>query len=227
MEGVLMRKGGFRKKMNLDLYPEDFSKLSLREANEIIDRLAKRYNQRVKEFYKFNPYASLKIYEYNKAEVGKPVFSRSKARSINEARSRYAQLQGFGQSKYSSISAYKSAQRKAVEILAENTGLVVMDEKEKAELAGFFDYIYDTLKMNASEYNYLELAEFFSLYKLTTAEQEERKKTVQDMWQEFKSGGKTMAEFLANQKLALKSSGVLAKGDSRTFSQIIRDSFKE
>lgn len=222
-----MRKGGFRKKMNLDLSPEDFSKLSLREANEIIDRLAKRYNQRVKEFYKFNPYASLKIYEYNKIEVGKPVFSRSKARSINEARSRYAQLQGFGQSKYSSISAYKSAQRKAVNTLAENAGLAVLDEKEKAELAGFFDYIYDTLKMNASEYNYKELSEFFSVYKLTTAEQEERKKTVQDMWREFKSGDETMAEFLANQKLALKSSGVLAKGDSRTFSQIIRDSFKE
>lgn len=222
-----MRKGGFRKKMNLDLSLEDFSKLSLREANEIIDRLAKRYNQRVKEFYKLNPYASLKIYEYNKAEVGKPVFSRSKARSINEARSRYAQLQGFGQSKYSSISAYKSAQRKVVDTLAENVGLALLDEKEKAELAGFFDYIYDALKMNASEYNYKELAEFFSVYKLTTAEQEERKKTVQDMWREFKSGDETMAEFLANQKLALKSSGTLAKGDSRTFSQIIRDSFKE
>lgn len=222
-----MRKGGFRKKMNLDLIPEDFSKLSLREANEIIDRLAKRYNQRVKEFYKFNPYVSLKIYEYNKVEVGRPVFSRSKAKTINEARSRYAQLQGFGQSKYSSISAYKSAQRKAVEILAENVGLAVLDEKEKSELAGFFDYIYDTLKMNASEYNYKELAEFFSVYKLTADEQAERKKTVQDMWREFKSGDETMAEFLANQKLALKSSGALPKGDSRTFSQIIRDSFKE
>lgn len=222
-----MRKGGFRKKMNLDLTPEDFSKLSLREANEIIDRLAKRYNQRVKEFYKFNPYVSLKIYEYNKVEVGRPVFSRSKAKTINEARSRYAQLQGFGQSKYSSISAYKSAQRKAVEILAENVGLAVLDEKEKNELAGFFDYIYDTLKMNASEYNYKELAEFFSVYKLTADEQAERKKTVQDMWREFKSGDETMAEFLANQKLALKSSGALPKGDSRTFSQIIRDSFKE
>lgn len=222
-----MRKGGFRKKMNLDLSPEDFSKLSLREANEIIDRLAKRYNQRVKAFYKFNPYAALKIYEYNKVEVGKPVFSRSKARSINEARSRYAQLLGFGQSKYASIRAYKSAQRKAVNTLAENVGLAVLDEKEKTELAGFFDYIYDTLKMNLSEYNYKELAEFFSVYKLTTAEQEERKKTVQDMWREFKSGDETMAEFLANQKLALKSSGTLAKGDSRTFSQIIRDSFKE
>lgn len=227
MEGVLMKKGGFRKKMNLDLSPEDFSKLSLREANEIIDRLAKRYNQRVKEFYKFNPYVSLKIYEYNKAEVGKPVFSRSKAKSVNEARARYAQLQGFGQSKYSSISAYKSTKQRAIENLAKNTGLAVLDEEEKAELAGFFDYIYDTLKMNASEYNYLELAEFFSVYKLTTAEQEERKKTVQDMWREFKSGGEMMAVFLANQKLALKSSGALAKDDSRTFSQIIRDSFKE
>lgn len=223
----MARKGGFRKKMNLNLTPEEFSKLSLREANDIIDRLAKRYNQRVKELYKFNPYVSLKIYEYNKAEVGKPVFSRSKARSINEARSRYAQLQGFGQSKYSSIRAYKSAQQKAIDTLAENVRLAVLDEKEKTELAGFFDYIYDTLKMNASEYNYKELAEFFSVYKLTTAEQEERKKTVQDMWREFKSGDETMAEFLANQKLALKSSGTLAKGDSRTFSQIIRDSFKE
>lgn len=220
-----MRKGGFRKKMNLDLSPEDFSKLSLREANEIIDRLAKRYNQRVKEFYKFNPYASLKIYEYNKAEAGKPVFSRSKAKTVNEARLRYAQLQGFGQSKYSSIGAYKSAQRKAVETLAENTGLAVLDEKDKIELAGFFDYIYDSLKMNQSEYNYKELAEFFSVYKLTADEQKDRKRTVQDMWREFKSGDETMAEFLANQKLALKSSGALAKDDSRTFSQIIRDSF--
>lgn len=222
-----MRKGGFRKKMNLDLSPEDFSKLSLREANEIIDRLAKRYNQRIKEFYKFNPYASLKIYEYNKVEVGKPVFSRSKAKTINEARSRYAQLQSFGQSKYSSIRTYKSAQRKAVETLAENTGLAVLNEKEKSELAGFFDYIYDTLKMNASEYNYKELAEFFSVYKLTSDERKERRKTIQDMWREFKSGSETMAVFLANQKMALKSSGLLAKGDTRTFSQIIRDSFKE
>lgn len=213
--------------MNLDLTPEDFSKLSLREANEIIDRLAKRYNQRIKEFYKFNPYAALKIYEYNKAEVGKPVFSRSKAKTVNEARVRYAQLQGFGQSKYSSISAFKSAKQSAIENLAKNTGLAVLDEKDKTELAGFFDYIYDTLKMNASEYNYPELAEFFSVYKLTTAEQEERKKTVKDMWLEFKSGNETMAVFLANQKLALKSSGALPKGDSRTFSQIIRDSFKE
>ena len=222
-----MRKGGFRKKMNLDLTPEDFSKLSLREANEIIDRLAKRYNQRVKEFYKFDPYASLKIYEYNKAEVGKPVFSRSKAKTINEARSRYAQLRGFGQSKYSSIRAYKSTQRKAVETLAENVGLELLDEKEKRELAGFFDYVYDTLKMNASEHNYRELTEFFSVYLLTADEQTERKKTVQDMWREFKSSDETMAEFLTNQKLALKSSGVLPKGDSRTFSQIIRDSFKD
>lgn len=222
-----MRKGGFRKKMNLDLTPEDFSKLSLREANEIIDRLAKRYNQRVKEFYKFDPYASLKIYEYNKVEVGKPVFSRRKVKTINEARSRYAQLQGFSQSKYSSISAYKSAKQKAIETLAENTGLAVLDEKEKSELAGFFEYIYDTLKMNASEYNYKELAEFFSVYKLTSDEQADRKKTVQDMWREFKSGDEIMAEFLANKKLALKSSGALAKGDTRTFSQIIRDSFKE
>lgn len=222
-----MRKGGFRKKMNLDLTPEDFSKLSLREANEIIDRLAKRYNQRIKEFYKFDPYASLKIYEYNKAEVGKPVFSRSKAKTIGEARSRYARLMGFGQSKYSSIRTYKSAQRKAVETLAENIGLELLDEKEKRELAGFFDYVYDTLKMNASEYNYKELAEFFSVYKLTADEQTERKKTVQDMWREFKSSDETMAEFLTNQKLALKSSGVLPKGDSRTFSQIIRDSFKD
>lgn len=222
-----MRKGGFRKKMNLDLTPEDFSKLSLREANEIIDRLAKRYNQRVKEFYKFDPYASLKIYEYNKVEVGKPVFSRKKAKTINEARSRYAQLQLFSQSKYSSISAYKVAKQKAIETLAENTGLAVLDEKEKSELAGFFDYIYDSLKMNQCEYNYKELAEFFLVYKLTADEQKERKKTVQDMWREFKSSNETMAEFLANQKLTLKSSGALAKGDSRTFSQIIRDSFKE
>lgn len=222
-----MRKGGFRKKMNLDLTPEDFSKLSLGEANEIIDRLAKRYNQRVKEFYKSDPYAALKIYEYNKVEVGKPVFSRRKAKTINEARSRYSQLQRFNQSKYSSIGVYKSAKRKAIETLAENTGLVVLDEKEKSELAGFFDYIYDTLKINASEYNYKELAEFFSVYKLTTAEQEGRKKTVQEIWREFKSGDETMAEFLANQKLTLKSSGTLAKGDTRTFSQIIRDSFKE
>lgn len=221
-----MRKGGFRKKMNLDLTPEDFSKLSLREANEIIDRLAKRYNQRVKDFYKFNPYISLKIYEFNKVEVGKPVFSRKKAKTVNEARARYAQLQGFGKSKYSSIREYKVKHKQELETLAMNVGLDALDENEKSELAGFFEYIYGTLNMNKSEYNYKELAEFFSLYKLTDKEQEERRKTVQDIWKEFKSTSEPLSVWTAKQKLALKESGTIAKGDSRTFSQIIRDAYK-
>lgn len=106
-----MAKGGFRKKMNLDLTPEEFSSLSLREANEILDRLAKRYNQRVKDLYKANPYVALKVYEYNKAEVGKPVFSRRKAKTVNEARARYAVMQGFGSSRYSSITRYRERKR--------------------------------------------------------------------------------------------------------------------
>lgn len=221
-----MRKGGFRKKMNLDLTPEDFSKLSLREVNEIIDRLAKRYNQRVKDFYKFNPYISLKIYEFNKVEVGKPVFSRKKAKTVNEARARYAQLQGFGESKYSSIRKYKVKHKQELETLAMNVGLEALNENEKSELAGFFEYIYGTLNVNKSEYNYKELAEFFSLYKLTDKEQEERRKTVQDIWKEFKSTSEPLSVWTAKQKLALKESGTIAKGDSRTFSQIIRDAYK-
>lgn len=221
-----MAKGGFRRKMNLDLTPEEFSKLTLREANEIIDRLAKRYNQRVKDFYKFNPYIALKIYEFNKAEVGKPVFSRKKVKTVNEARARYAQLQGFGESKYSSISKYRVKHKQALETLAVNVGLDVLNENEKTELAGFFEYIYGTLNMNKSEYNYKELAEFFSVYKLTAEEQEERRKTVQDMWREFKSSSDTLGIWTAKQKLALKESGTIPKGDSRTFSQIIRDAYK-
>ena len=222
-----MAKGGFRRKMNLDLTPEEFSKLSLREANEILERLAKRYNQRVKDFYKFNPYIALKIYEFNKVEVGKPVFSRRKAKTVNEARARFAQLQGFGKSKYSSISKYKVKHKQALETLAMNVGLDVLDENERAELAGFFEYIYGTLNMNKSEYNYKELAEFFSVYKLTEEEQEERRKTVQDMWREFKSSNEMLAIWIAKQKLALKESGAIPKGDSRTFSQIIRDAYKK
>lgn len=221
-----MRKGGFRKKMNLDLTPEEFSKLSLREANEIIDRLAKRYNQRVKDFYKFNPYISLKIYEFNKVKVGEPVFSRKKAKTVNEARARYSQLQGFGESKYSSIRKYKVKHKQELETLAMNVGLDTLDENEKSELAGFFEYIYGTLNVNKSEYNYKELAEFFSLYKLTDKEQEERRKTVQDIWKEFKSTSEPLSVWTAKQKLALKESGTIAKGDSRTFSQIIRDAYK-
>lgn len=221
-----MAKGGFRKKMNLDLTPEEFSKLSLREANEIIDRLAKRYNQRVKDFYKFNPYIALKIYEFNKVEVGKPVFSRRKAKTVNEARARYTIMQGFGSSRYSSITRYRDKEKESFRVLAENVGLDTIDEESKEELAGFFNYIYDTLKMNKSEYNYKELAEFYSVYKLTAEEQEERKETVKDLWRRFKSSKESLAEWIANQKLALKESGTIPKGDTRTFSEIIRDAYK-
>lgn len=222
----MMAKGGFRKKMNLDLTPEEFSKLSLREANEIIDRLAKRYNQRVKDFYRFNPYIALQIYEFNKAEVGKPVFSRRKAKTVNEARARYAVMLGFGSSRYSSITHYREKEKESFEVLAKNVGLDTIDEESKEELAGFFNYIYDTLKMNKSEYNYKELAEFYSVYKLTAEEQEERKETVKDLWRRFKSSKESLAEWIANQKLALKESGTIPKGDTRTFSQIIRDAYK-
>lgn len=221
-----MRKGGLRKKMNLDLTQEEFSKLSLREANEIIDKLAKRYNQRVKDFYKFNPYIALKIYEFNKVEVGKPLFSRKKAKTVNEARARYAMMQGFGSSRYSSITRYREKEKESFEVLAKNVGLETIDEESKKELAGFFNYIYDTLKMNKNEYNYKEVAEFYSVYKLTAEEQEERKKTVKDLWRRFKSSKESLAEWTANQKLALKESGTIVKGDTRTFSEIIRDAYK-
>lgn len=221
-----MAKGGFRKKMNLDLTPEEFSSLSLREANEIIDRLAKRYNQRVKDFYNFNPYVALKIYEFNKAEVGKPVFSRRKAKTVNEARVRYAIMQGFGSSRYSSITRYREKEKESFETLAKNVGLANIDEESKEELAGFFNYIYDTLKMNKNEYNYKELAEFYAVYKLTLEEQEERKETIRDLWRRFKSSSDTLAIWTTKQKLALKESGTISKGDTRTFSQIIRDAYK-
>lgn len=110
--------------------------------------------------------------------------------------------------------------------MAENVGLDTIDEESKEELAGFFNYIYDTLKMNKNEYNYKELAEFYSVYKLTAEEQEERKETVKDLWRRFKSSKESLAEWTANQKLALKESGTIPKGDTRTFSEIIRDAYK-
>nr|DAG26441.1 MAG TPA: hypothetical protein [Caudoviricetes sp.] len=221
-----MRKGGFRKKMNLDLTPEEFSILSLREANEILDRLAKRYNQRVKDLYKRNPYVALKVYEYNKVEVGKPVFSRRKAKTVNEARERFAIMQKFSGSRYASITAYRKFESKAMHRLAENLQLEMLSSSDKEELAGFFDYVYDKLKMNQSEYNYKELAEFFSVYKLTVDEKKDRTTNIQDLWRDFKSTSEPLSVWTAKQKLALKESGAIAKGDNRTFSQIIRDAYK-
>lgn len=221
-----MAKGGFRKKMNLDLTPEEFSSLSLREANEILERLAKRYNQRVKDLYRANPYAALKVYEYNKAEVGKPVFSRRKAKTVNEARERFAIMQKFSSSRYASITAYRKFESASMQRLAENLQLEMLSSSDKEELAGFFDYVYDKLKMNQSEYNYKELAEFFSVYKLTVDEKKGRTINIQDLWREFKSTSEPLSVWTAKQKLALKESGAIPKGDSRTFSQIIRDAYK-
>lgn len=221
-----MVKGGFRKKMNLDLTPEEFSKLSLREANEILDRLAKRYNQRVKDLYKANPYAALKVYEFNKVDVGNPVFSRRKAKTVNEARERFAVMQKFSGSRYASITAYRKFKSKSMQQLAENLKLEMLSSSDKEELAGFYDYAYDKLKLNQSEYNYKELAEFFSVYKLTSDEQKTRTLNIQDLWREFKSTSEPLAVWTAKQKLALKESGTISKGDTRTFSQIIRDAYK-
>lgn len=221
-----MAKGGFRKKMNLDLTPEEFSRLSLREANEILDRLAKRYNQRVKDLYKANPYVALKVYEYNKADVGKAVFSRRKAKTVNEARERFAMMQKFSGSRYSSITAYRKFESASMQRLAENLQLEMLSSSDKEELAGFFDYVYDKLKMNQSEYNYKELAEFFSVYKLTVDEKKDRTTNIQDLWREFKSTSEPLSVWTAKQKLALKESGAIPKGDNRTFSQIIRDAYK-
>lgn len=221
-----MAKGGFRKKMNLDLTPEEFSNLSLREANEILDRLAKRYNQRVKELYKVNPYIALKVYEYNKAEVGKPVFTRRKAKTVNEARERFAIMQKFSSSRYASITAYRKFESASMQRLAENLQLEMLNSSDKEELVGFFDYVYDKLKMNQSEYNYKELAEFFSVYKLTVDEKKDRTTNIQDLWREFKSTSEPLSVWIAKQKLALKESGAIPKGDNRTFSQIIRDAYK-
>ncbi len=221
-----MAKGGFRKKMNLDLTPEEFSSLSLREANEILERLAKRYNQRVKDLYRVNPYAALKVYEYNKAEVGKHVFSRRKAKTVNEARERFAVMQKFSSSRYASITAYRNFESTSMQRLAENLQLEMLSGSDKEELAGFFDYVYDKLKMNQSEYNYKELAEFFSVYKLTVDEKKSRTTNIRDLWREFKSASEPLSVWTAKQKLALKESGAIPKGDSRTFSQIIRDAYK-
>lgn len=227
MEGVvLMRKGGFRKKMNLDLTPEEFSSLSLREANEILERLAKRYNQRIKDLYRANPYVALKVYEYNKVDVGKPVFSRRKSKDVNEARARFAEMQKFASSRYASITAYRKFESKSMQQLAENLQLSMLSNSDKEELAGFFDYVYDKLKMNQSEYNYKELAEFFSVYKLTADEKKGRATDIQDLWREFKSTSEPLSVWTAKQKLALKESGTIPKGDTRTFSEIIRDAYK-
>lgn len=224
-----MAKGGFRKKVNLNLSPEQFAKLSLRQQNEYVDRLAKRYNQRIKQFYKADPHHALKIYEYNNVAVGKPVFSRKKAKTKEEAKERFAAMEKFAKSKYSSITTYREKRKKAVEQLAENLGLLNgnMPNIDKESLAGFFDYIYSELKINKAEYNYKELADFYSTYKLTEQEQNDRLDDIIEAWRKFKESDTTLAEWTARQKIALRKSGLIAKGDTRPLSQILRERWEQ
>lgn len=224
-----MAKGGFRKKVNLNLSPELFAKLSLRQQNEYLDRLAKRYNQRIKQFYKVDPYHALKIYEYNDVAVGKPVFTRKKAKTKEEAKERFAVMEKFANSRYSSITTYREKRKRAVEQLAENVGLSnnKMSNADKESLAGFFDYIYAELKINKREYNYLELTDFYSAYKLTEQEQNDRLEDIKEAWRKFKESDITLAEWVADQKTALRKSGLIAKGDTRPLSQILRERWEQ
>lgn len=224
-----MAKGGYRKKMNLDLTPEEFKKLSLREANEIIDKLAKRYNQRIKTFYKTDPYQALKIYSANDAEVGTTVFSRKKAKNIHEARARFYKMYSFGTSKHASITTYRAYKREAVRQLAVNTGLIsdkdsdAMSQADLDNLSGFFDYIYTDLKIDKDEYNYKDLTDFFSSYKLTEKESNDRLEQIKEAWRKFKTSDNTLDEELANQRDAMVKAGVIKKGDKRPISEIYRE----
>lgn len=225
----MTKRGGARQKMNLDLTPEEFNKLSLRQANEILDRLAKRYNQRIKTFYKADPYHALKIYSVNGAEVGTSVFSRKKAKNVNEARERFKALYNYSQSKHASITTYRAYQREAVKQLAVNVGLISdkesdeMSESDMNNLSGFFDYIYTDLKIDKDEYNYKDLTDFFSTYKLTEKESADRLEKIKEAWRKFKTTGNTLDEELSNQREAMIKAGIIKKGDRRPISEIYRE----
>lgn len=222
-----MANGGYRKKINLDIRPQEFVKLSLRQQNEYIIRLAKRYNQRIKDLVKRNPYDAMKLYEFHKADFGTTIFSRRKARTKEEAEMRFKELQGFASSRYGSAKQLKAFKQKAIKQLAENVGLSNLDDESKKELAGFFDYIYSELKIDKSEYNYKELTDFYSLYKLSESERTERVENIKELWRRFKETDKTLAEWTVEQKMAMKEAGIINKNEKRSFSQIIRDSYKE
>lgn len=228
-----MARGGVRHKVNLDYTIEDFNKLSIKAANEVLDRLAKRYNQRIKSFYKADPYNAQKIYEFQNVNVGNMVFPRKKAKNINEARERFAKMYKFSQSKYSSITTFKKARQKAMNQLAENVGLVgsnkdsTMSNKDKELLTGFFDYIYQDLKMDKAEYNYREIADFFSSYKLTEKEKAERLEDIKEAWRNYSKSNQTLAMYNVRQRQQMIKEGIIKKGDNRPFSMIIREEWEK
>lgn len=229
----MAKRGGYRQKVNLDITPEQFNRLSLRDANEYINRLAKRYNQRIKTFYKTDPYHTLKIYEVNEIEVGKTVFSRKKAKNIQEARERFAKLYKFSQSKYSSITRFRQYRKDSMTQLAVNTGLITdkdsgtMGAKDKQLLEEFFDYIYQELKMDKAEYNYREIADFFSSYKLTESEKVERLEDIKEAWRRYTESNESLAMYMVNQRREMINKGLIKKGDNRPFSQIIREKWEK
>lgn len=225
----MAKRGGYRQKMNLDLTPEEFSKLSLREANDIIDRLAKRYNQRISVFYKKLPYEAQRIYAINEVEVGTTVFSRKKSKTINEARKRFSKLFAFGKSQYSSITHYKKVKEKEKVQLAVNLGLIdnidsdAMSKDDINMLSGFFDYVYNQLSMNKEEYNYRELGEFFSTYKLTEKERGDRLENIKEAWRNFQKSNQDIATEIANSRKRMREAGILKRGDNRPISEIYRE----
>lgn len=219
-----MAKGGARHKMNLDISPEQFSKYSLRQQNELLNKMAKRYNQRIKTFYKVDPYHALKIYEYNEVEVGKPVFSRKKALSKEEAKERFYSMYNFNRSKYSSISKYRDKIKESTEQLAKNVGLPELNEDDKKALSGFFEYVYTELKMDKDIYNYRELGDFYDSFKLTDKEQGDRKAHIKEMWKAFQKSKEDLASFELKVKQEIKKR--VDAGDERPLSQIMRESVK-
>lgn len=225
----MAKRGGIRHKMNLDLTPEQFNELTLREANEILNRLAKRYNQRIKSFYKADPYHALKIYEINKVNVGSIVFSRKKARTINEARMRFTELYRFGTSKHASLTTFRKYQLEATKQLAVNVGLVSdkesteMSDADKKLLSGFFDYIYTELKIDKEEYNYKELTDFFSTFKLTEKETNDRLEDIKEAWRNFKEKDNTLNTYLNTQREAMEKAGLISPSDDRPISEIYRE----
>lgn len=212
---------------------EDFAKLSLREQNEINQRLAKRYNQRIKTFYKNDPYHALKIYEYNDVEVGKPVFTVRKSLTEYEAKHRYSVMQKFNESKYASITKYKAYKKEAVKQLGVNAGLLENKEDTTISnddlnlLAGFFDYIYDDLGINKSEYNYRELTDFFSLFKMTESEHENRLEAIKQKWREFKESNTDLIRWQMEVQQKLAEQKKIEPNDPRPYSQILRDRAKK
>lgn len=217
------------KKTNLDISANSFSKMTLENMNMYLEKLAKRYNQRVKDFYKKDPYHALEIYRYNNVEVGKPVFSRRKATTKEEAKIRFQAMESFNKSKYSTYGKFKKYRYQSMITLAENVGFVSkgqeMPKEDREILSGFFDYVYVELKMDKELYNYKELRDFYSVFKLSKKEKQQRLEDIKSMWDDFMNSKTDLMRWTMAQEERIRKEKEELKDDYRPVSEIIREQY--